>query len=177
MSFKELGSHVLGRGVFLALESMQLEAPDGSEVVRDIVRHPGGVAVLPVEGERLWLVDQYRPALGKRILEVPAGKLDLEDEPVEEAARRELEEELGMIPVALVPMGVMAVSPGYVDEVIHLFVADGIVAGDRQPQGAEEHDAVIVEMTLGEAMARMDQGEIEDAKTQLLLLAWWRRQR
>jgi ADP-ribose pyrophosphatase len=176
VTFRHLRTSTLGRGVLLTLESLELIDPDGHHVVRDVVRHPGGVAVLPVAGERIWLVDQYRPAIGRRILEAPAGKLDRPGEPPMKAAERELEEELGMRPARLVEMGRMLPSPGYTDEVIHLYVADGIVAGKRQPQGAEEHDAVVVEMTLDDAMDRLGRGEIDDAKTQILLLAWMRRQ-
>ncbi len=176
MTFQHLRSSPLGRGVLLTLEALELLDPEGHHVVRDVVRHPGGVAVLPVDGTRVWLVDQYRPAIGRRILEAPAGKLDRPGEPPAEAAERELEEELGMRPRQLVAIGQMLPSPGYTDEVIHLFVADGIVAGNRQPQGAEEHDATVVELTLDDAMERLGRGEIDDAKTQVLLLAWTRRQ-
>lgn len=176
MTFRVLDRTVLGRGVFLALESLELETPEGSSVVRDVIRHPGGVAVLPVDDGRIWLTEQYRAAVGRRLLEVPAGKLDHPDEAPADAAARELEEEMGLRPIRLVAVGRMLPSPGYTDEVIHLFVADGIVAGTRTPQGAEEHDAEVVELTLDDALARMDRGELDDAKTQLVLQAWRRRQ-
>lgn len=175
MTFRPVRSRELGRGVLIALESLELIAPDGRPIVRDVVRHPGGVAVLPVADERVWLVDQYRPAIGRRILEVPAGKLDHPGERPLDAAVRELGEEMGMSADRWVPLGVMLPSPGYTDEVIHLFAADGIVAGKRRPQGAEEDDAVIVELALDDAMGRLERGEIDDAKTQLALMAWTRR--
>ncbi|MEX1005719.1 MAG: NUDIX hydrolase [Acidimicrobiia bacterium] len=175
MTFAEEGRETLGEGVFVRLERVTLRGPDGSTHPRDVLRHPGGVAVLPVDDGRVWLVRQYRVAMRRDILEIPAGKRDVADEPPIETARRELREELGMTAAEWVSLGTMEPSPGYTDEVIHLFAARGIVAGARRPDGIEEVEAAVVTMTLEDAMDAIDAGEITDAKTQIALLRWSRR--
>lgn len=177
MNFRVLGARRLARGVFLALERVHLLGPHGEAAVRDVVRHPGGVAVLPVDGTDVLLVRQYRVAAGGPILEIPAGKRDRAGEDPALAAVRELEEEIGAVPVSMVTLGPMLPSPGYTDEVIHLYVADGIVLTERRPDGAEEHHAEVVRMPLGEALAMVEDGRIADAKTQIALLWWARRRR
>lgn len=146
--------------------------PGGTVTLRDVVRHPGGVAVLPVDGDQVWLIRQYRVAAGGRLLEIPAGKLDVDGESAEVAAARELEEELGVSPRRLVRLGAMLPSPGYTDELIHLYAADGIVPGERRPDGAEEVDAEVLRMPFAELIDRIGRGEVLDAKTQLAALAW-----
>lgn len=175
MRFTEEGSTTLGQGIFMRLERVTLRAPDGSTHARDVLRHPGSVAVLPVEGDRVWLVRQYRVAMGRPLLEIPAGKRDVTDEPPVETAVRELGEELGMRASEWMSLGSMEPSPGYTDEVIHLFAASGIVPTTRRPEGVEEAEAEIVEMSIDEALAAVDDGTITDAKTQIALLRWARR--
>jgi ADP-ribose pyrophosphatase len=175
VSFVTEGVTTLGTGIFVRLERVTLRAPDGTTHPRDVLRHPGGVAVLPIHNDTVWLIRQYRVAVGRSLLEIPAGKRDNPGEPPLETARRELDEELGMTAEHWVSLGTMEPSPGYTDEVIHLFAASGIVADARRPQGVEEVEAEIVTMTLGAAMAAVDSGEITDAKTQLALLRWSRR--
>ncbi|MEX2654302.1 MAG: NUDIX hydrolase [Acidimicrobiia bacterium] len=175
MNFVEEGVTTLGTGLFIRLERVVLRAPDGTTHPRDVLRHPGGVAILPTESGRVWLLRQYRVAVRRPLLEIPAGKRDIADEPPIEGARRELREELGMTASDWSSLGTMEPSPGYTDEVIHLFAASGIVADTRHPQGAEEVEAEVVEMSLDEALAAVDSGEITDAKTQIALLRWSRR--
>ena len=175
MRFTEEETSTLGEGMFVRLERVILRGADGSTHPRDVLRHPGGVAVLPVDGATVWFVRQYRVAIGRDILEIPAGKRDVSGEPPIETARRELREELGMTASEWVSLGTMEPSPGYTDEVIHLFAASGIVAEARRPDGIEEAEAAVVTMTLEDAMHAIDAGEITDAKTQIALLRWSRR--
>jgi ADP-ribose pyrophosphatase len=175
VNFVEESTTTLGQGIFIRLERVELRAPDGSVHPRDVLRHPGGVGVLPIDGGRVWLVRQYRVAVGRELLEIPAGKRDVTGESPEVGARRELAEELGMQAAEWIPLGSMEPSPGYTDEVIHLFAARGIVADTRDPQGVEESEAEIVEMSLDDALSAIDDGRITDAKTQIALLRWARR--
>lgn len=175
MNFVEEGVTTLGEGIFIRLDRIILRAPDGTTHPRDVLRHPGGVGVLPVDGDRLWFLRQYRVAVGRSLLEIPAGKRDVADEPPIETARRELQEELGMTARDWISLGTMESSPGYTDEVIHLFAASGIVASARHPAGVEEVEAEMVSMTVADALDAIDTGIITDAKTQIALLRWSRR--
>lgn len=175
MSFRLVGRRHLATGVFLRLERIHLLAPDGLPVARDVVRHPGGVAILPVGEDRIWFVVQERAPYRREVLEIPAGKIDPSDTTPVEAARRELAEELGAFVDRLETLGVMYPSPGYTDEVIHLYLAEGIVPRERQPDGAEERFAQVASLSIEEALSRVERGEIPDAKTQLALLLWARR--
>lgn len=172
MTFSRLGTRLLAAGVFLRMERVHLLGPDLRTSIRDVVRHPGGVGVLPVEGDSIHLISQFRVAVGRPLLEIPAGKLDKVGEDPEEAARRELAEEMGLGATRLIRLGAMYPSPGYTDELIHLYAADGIVPADRRPDGAEEHESEIVVLSLAEAYAQLERGDILDAKTQIALLTW-----
>lgn len=175
MTFTQVETRTLGRGVIVRLDRIVLQASDGSLHDRDVVRHPGGVAVLAVEDGVTWLVRQYRVAVGRPILEIPAGKRDREGEDPKDVAVRELAEELGMRAATWESLGVMDPSPGYSDERIHLFAATGIVRVERRPDGVEEDEAEIVEMPVEDALAAVDDGSITDGKTQVALLRWARR--
>jgi ADP-ribose pyrophosphatase len=110
-------------------------------------------------------------------MEIPAGRLDPGDRTPEEAARRELLEELGATASEWTALGEMLPSPGYSDEVIHLFAAQGLSFGDRRPDGSEERQAALVPLPAAEALLRIGTGDLTDAKTQLALLLWDRKRR
>jgi ADP-ribose pyrophosphatase len=175
--FRLLGWRRLARGVFLRFHRQHLIGGDGTPVTRDVVRHPGGVGILAIEGDRVWLVTQRRAPFGSEVMEIPAGRLDPGDRTPEEAARRELLEELGATASEWTALGEMLPSPGYSDEVIHLFAAQGLSFGDRRPDGSEERQAVLVPLPAAEALLRIGTGDLTDAKTQLALLLWDRKRR
>lgn len=175
MTFRRLGHRRLASGVFLHLDRRYLIDARGKALARDVVRHPGGVAVLPVHDGIVWLVSQYRTAVEQRVLEIPAGKLDPLDTHLPTAALRELAEEVGAAATEVIHLTTMFPSPGYTDEVIHVFAATGLTFGDRRPDGAEELNAEMVSLSLDEALHRIETGEINDSKTQLALLLWARR--
>ena len=175
MSLRRLGFDRLASGIFLHLDRVWLEGPGGERHARDVIQHPGGVAVLPVDGDDVLLVRQYRVAVDRWVLEIPAGKLDQPGEPPDEAARRELTEELGVHAKRLVALGSTLPSPGYTSEEIHLFAAEGILDGERAPHGLEEESAELIRMPLREALQLVDEGQIIDAKTQIALSLWARR--
>lgn len=179
MGFEAVDRTTVGRGTFLELEAVTLRGPDGMTVRRDVVRHPGGVAVLALDDrKRVVMVRQYRVAFACNVLEIPAGKLDHPGETPHAAAVRELEEEIGYRPVRLESLGRMLPSPGYTDEVIHLYAAEGIVESpDRRPDGVEEQHAEVMRITVERALGMIESGEITDAKTQIALLRWNARRR
>lgn len=174
MSLPVLGHRRLATGVFLSYDRRYLIDEDRA-VARDVVRHPGGIAILPIENDEVWLVAQFRTAAGRQVLEVPAGRLDpLDTEPLQ-AARRELAEEIGASAANWRHLTSMLPSPGYTDETIHVYAASGLAFTERQPDGAEERSLEIVRCSLAEAFDSIDRGEIVDAKTQIALLLWARR--
>jgi 8-oxo-dGTP pyrophosphatase MutT (NUDIX family) len=150
-----------GRIVDLGLERVAL--PDGRETELEIVRHPGGAAVVALDHrDRVCLVHQYRHAAGGWLWELPAGKLDCAEDPGQ-TARRELEEEAGVRARAWRPLGILHSSPGVCTEVIHLFLAR-----DLQPVGQQlEHDELLEVhwMPFDEALQWAVSGRISDAKT------------
>lgn len=173
--FEVASSRLLGEGVFLRLEEIRLVSESGREAVRDVVRHPGGVAILPIDGDQVWLIRQHRVALGREIDEIPAGKLDREGEDVAAAARRELAEELGATATRLEHLASMAPSPGYTDEMIEIYVAEGLEFDEKNPQGEEELNATVYSLPMANALDRITTGELIDAKTLVALLEWNRR--
>jgi ADP-ribose pyrophosphatase len=159
-----------GRIISLAVEEHRL--PDGRSARFEIVRHPGGAAVLPVLPDgRLVLIRQWRPAVGAMVLELPAGRLEPGEAP-ETCARRELQEEVGYRPGHLEPLGELLPAVGFCDERIHLFLAREL---EPVPQALEPDEYLeIVPLTLAEALERLDRGEIPDGKTALALLRYAR---
>jgi len=157
-----------GRFIRVSLEEHSL--PDGRRGAFEIVRHPGGAAVLPIlDDGRVLLIRQFRPAVDASILELPAGKLDPGEAP-RDCAARELEEETGYRAARLEPLGQMWTAVGFCDELLHLFVARDLSPGERATEPDE-----FIELTplpLGEALALLQRGEIRDGKTQLALLLY-----
>lgn len=137
----------------------------------DVVRALGASAVLALTPDgQVVLVRQEREAVEERLLEIPAGLLDVEGEPPLETARRELLEEAGYRAGSVEPLGRIHTSPGFVDEVCHLFLAGGCV----REKGPEEGIEVLV-LPLREAVAMVERGEITDSKTVAALLLAARR--
>lgn len=156
-----------GRIVHLSLDSVRF--PDGSTGELEMIRHSGAAAVLPLLDEpdvadpRILLLRQYRYAAGGYILEVPAGRPDQPGEDWKVCARRELEEEAGLIAERLVPLTTIYTTPGFTDERIHLFLALGVREGSTRLDPDEFIEPV--SLTLDEALERVRTGEISDAKT------------
>jgi len=152
----------------LKISQEQVKLPNGRTVELDIVRHPGASAVVPfVSVDEILLIRQYRYAAGGSILEVPAGKLDPGDTP-ESCAARELEEEAGRRARRLEKLASIFTTPGFTDEVIHLFAAFDL---DPVPT-RHEHDEVIelVPMRLDHALELVWKGTLRDAKSALALI-------
>jgi ADP-ribose pyrophosphatase len=155
-------------GFRLDVSRERVTLPNGREVVLDIVRHPGAAAVVPfVSEDEVLLIRQFRHAAGGTILEVPAGKLDPGDTP-ELCAHRELEEEAGRRAGRLVRLGRIFTTPGFTDEVIHLFAAFDLTPVPRRPQDDEVIE--VVPMRLALALELVWSGELSDAKSALALI-------
>jgi len=152
-----------------------IERADGSRSERDLVWHPGAVAILARDPDgRLLFVRQWRVPADRALLEIPAGTLDVHDGGVEDpglAARRELEEETGYRAASWQKLAEFWTAPGFASELMHLYLADGLTAADVGRLGPDEDEHLELErLTLGEALAKVDDGSIADAKSILGLL-------
>ena len=148
------------------LDSARL--PDGSIALREVVEHPGGVAVLPLEADgTVWCVRQFRYPFSELLLEIPAGKLEPGEAP-ENAARRELSEETGLEAGDLRYLGRHYCSPGYNSEVLHIYLARGLRHGPAHPDAGEF--LAVEKHSLSELTALALSGELPDTKTAVAVL-------
>ena len=164
--FRFLDEETVYSGWILDVAKARFEAPDGSTFDRDVVHHPGAVAIVPIVDGDVVLVRQYRPAIDKLFLEIPAGLRDVADEPPIETAQRELIEEIGMRAGQLTPISVFHNSVGFSDEEIHLFLGTDLELVEREMTNSpEEQSMEIVRLSLADAQTMITNGEITDAKT------------
>jgi ADP-ribose pyrophosphatase len=162
-----------GRIVSLAVEEHRL--PDGRLADFEIVRHPGGAAVLPVLADgRVVLINQFRPAAGGMVLEIPAGRLEPGEVP-EACIHRELQEEVGYRAGRLAKLGQMLTAVGFCDEVVHLYVATELLPVAMAPEPDEYIE--VLTLSLAEALQMVREGRVSDGKTQLALLLFAGRRR
>lgn len=150
-------------GRIFNVNRLQVELPDGRRALRDVVRHPGAVAIVALTEEgRICLVRQYRTALGRVTVEIPAGKLAAGEDPLE-CANRELLEETGMIAERMAFLTTIASSDGFCDELIHIYMATGLTFAKSSPDDDEFINVDLVEVS--ELVDAVLDGRIEDAKT------------
>jgi 8-oxo-dGTP pyrophosphatase MutT (NUDIX family) len=170
MSFERVDSKTVWEGQIATVHVDRVRYDDGDEADRERVSHPGAVAVVAHDGERLFLVRQPREAVDEQsLLELPAGKLDAEGEGPLETAKRELAEEIGKGARTWRHLTTFYTSPGFVEEVCHVYVASDLY--DESAEAEEDERIEIVEAPLAELDAVI-QG-CHDAKT-LVGLLWFR---
>ena len=169
-----MSSRIVYRGTTLVVSQDEVVLPGGRRIELDVVRHPGAAAIVPFESPTdVLLIRQYRYAAGGTILEVPAGKLDGEDPEI--CAARELEEEAGRRAGRLEKLGSILTTPGFTDEVIHLFAAFDLTPTEAR---LEAHEVLsVVRMPFAEAVDKVERGEIDDAKSVCAILMAARRAR
>jgi ADP-ribose pyrophosphatase len=145
------------------VEEVERVHADGSRSLRAVVRHPGAVAIIPlVDPEHVCLIKNHRVSVGQTLLEIPAGTLE-QGEPPEVTAARELAEETGYQATSLERLTSFYLSPGVLDERMHLFVAQGLHAGPAHREATEEIENLITPWD--DALAMIFDGRICDAKT------------
>jgi ADP-ribose pyrophosphatase len=165
-AFRKLSERLIHQGRVVGFWEGTFVGPDGVEFTRDIVRHPGAVSVVPLlDDGTVALVRQYRAALDDEVLEIPAGKLDVEGESLEVCAARELEEEVGLRAGRLVHLVGFAQSPGFCDEINHVFLGTELEEIPHQRQGVEEENMVVEHVALADVPALVAKGTIIDGKT------------
>ncbi|GIW50554.1 MAG: ADP-ribose pyrophosphatase [Anoxybacillus sp.] len=146
--------------------------PNGETSKREIVKHPGAVAVLAItEENKIVLVRQYRKALERVLVEIPAGKLEKGEAPLE-TAKRELEEETGYVCEKMEPLHSFYTSPGFADELVHIFLAKGLTKKSEKQMLDDDEFVDVLEVTLEEALNMVEEKQIYDAKTIYALLYW-----
>jgi 8-oxo-dGTP pyrophosphatase MutT (NUDIX family) len=167
MSFKRIGSREVWKGRVLAVRQDRFLYEDGEEVEREIVSHPGAVAVLAHDGERLYLVAHPREAVDEQeLLELPAGKLDHEGESPLETGKRELAEEIGKGASSWRHLTTCYSSPGFTDEAIHLYLATGLYDERMETDESERIEVRPVPLSELDDAIR----DCRDAKTMIGLL-------
>lgn len=156
-------------GKLVKVNRLDVTLPDGKSAVREAIRHPGASAIVPVdENGYVTLVRQYRAPIASVLLEIPAGKLDYKGEDRLEAAKRELREETGLTAENWVHLTDIVTAPGFCDELISIYLATGLSAGEDEPD--EDEFLNIVKMPLAELIGMAKRGEITDSKTLVGLL-------
>jgi ADP-ribose pyrophosphatase len=161
-TFRALGERERFAGSFLRLVTGTFVGPDGFIFDRDIVRHPGAVVIVPVEadGRHVLCIRQFRSAVGETLLELPAGKLDVPDEPPIECAARELAEEVGVRAGQLTELCSYYNSPGFSDERSYLYLAEGLEPCEREAHGVEESHISVESVDLGSLDELISTGQV-----------------
>lgn len=153
--------------IFKAL-CYDVSLPDGSMEKREVVRHNGGSSIIPIDDEgNVYMVRQYRVSVGEVLLEIPAGKVEIGEES-EECARRELEEETGLIAEEIKHLISFYPTPGYCSEKIHVFMATGLKQG--KPNRDEKEFLHVVKYPLADLVCMVENGSITDSKTALAIM-------
>ncbi|RHW39426.1 NUDIX hydrolase [Lysinibacillus yapensis] len=167
---KSFRSNSIFKGKVISLKVDDVILPNGKEAKREIINHPGAVAIIAITKEgKLVLVEQYRKALERSIIEIPAGKLEPGEKP-EITARRELEEETGYGAHQLTYLQTFATSPGFADEIVHLFVAQDLYKIEEKADLDEDEFVELMEVTVEEAEQLVQEQKIYDAKTAFAVL-------
>lgn len=167
--FAIVGSRLVCETQYLRLFEIDLETPSGDIGKRTVGRIGHAVAVVAVDGDDVVLIRQYRTPLDRALLELPAGKLDIPGEDPQEAAKRELAEEVGFVAGSIRRVVGFHTSPGFLDEYLTIYIATDLTPVAAQPMGPEEVAAEIVRIPVSEIPAMLP--EIEDAKTMVGLMA------
>jgi 8-oxo-dGDP phosphatase len=180
--FRRISDVEIYQGHIWRVVVSEFEDPKGERFQRDIVRSPGAVAAVPLvfdaEGNpSVVLIAQYRAAYEREMIEIPAGMRDVDGEPPEETARRELAEEVGLAPGRLDLLIEMVPQPGMSDGTTMVYLATECSPASVQPHGPEEEHARRLHVPLADAVAMVEAGEISDGKSIAGLLLTERRLR
>jgi ADP-ribose pyrophosphatase len=168
MEERTVASRSVWSGRVIRVRIDEVVRDDGHRTSREIVEHPGAVAIVAWDGQRLAMVRQWRHATGRALLEVPAGTLEPDERPLE-TARRELAEEVGCAAADWTEGPGFFTAPGFCDERMHLYLARGLTESVAEADEDEQLD--VTWMTLPDVVAAIDDGRIEDAKT-IAAVAW-----
>ncbi|MFS0722728.1 NUDIX domain-containing protein [Paenibacillus sp. 1P07SE] len=166
-----ISSKPIYEGQVITLQVDTVRLPDGGTATREIVRHPGAAAVVALLGDKLIVVEQYRKPMEKFQVEIPAGKLDGNEDP-RTAAFREFEEETGFKAADMKLISAFYTSPGFADEKLYLYWAEGLTKGQMSLD--EEEFLAVSTISFEEAQQYIREERISDAKTMMAVYAWQR---
>ncbi len=162
---KTISSRSIFNGKIIDVQVDDVLLPDGNKSRREIVKHPGAVAIIPItEDNKIIFVEQYRKPLERSLIEIPAGKIEPNEKP-EITAVRELEEETGYTTDQLELVASFYTSPGFADEMIHLYFTNQLKRLQQTIPGDEDEFVEIHELTLDQAEQLINGKKIYDAKT------------
>jgi ADP-ribose pyrophosphatase len=163
MSERITKAHYAYTGRLLKLRVARVRLPNGAETTREIVEHPGAVAIIPIlDGNKILVTKQYRIAARRHLMEIPAGTLEPDESP-RSCAKRELTEETGYAAKRMRKVFSCYLAPGYSTEKIHFFVASKLVPS--KPTRVEDEVITVQAMDLHEGLRAIETGEIQDGKT------------
>ncbi|GGD00222.1 NUDIX domain-containing protein [Pontibacillus salipaludis] len=167
---KTVHTESIYKGKVISLQVDDVSLPDGNTSKRELIKHPGAVAIIPITPEgKMVLVEQYRKALERSVVEIPAGKLEPGEDP-DETAKRELEEETGYTTESLEFVTSFSTSPGFADEIVHLYLAKDLKKAENKLDGDDDEFVELIEASLQEAEEMEREQRIWDAKTAYALL-------
>lgn len=169
--FRKRSERLVHQGHLISLAEGTFDGPDGSSFTRDVIHHPGAVSVVPYDADgTVLLVRQYRAAIDRDLLEIPAGKRDVADEPPELTAHRELAEEVGRTAGRMDLLGTFYNSPGFCDEYSYTYLARDLGEVPTEAHSVEEAAMTVESVRFGDALEMITRGDITDAKTIIALL-------
>jgi ADP-ribose pyrophosphatase len=165
MNFKVTNSETIFHGKVFDVRVDQIEYPEtGNKSFRQVAIHPGGAVILPLQDDgKVILISQYRYPHNQVVLELPAGKLEKGEDPLN-CASRELTEETGYIAKKITKLGKIYTTPGFCNETLHIYIAEGLIQGNHSREEGEE-DITMHALTLEEIDDKIKSGDIVDAKT------------
>ncbi len=160
---QKVKSRIIFKGGIIDLYLDKVKLPNGKIATREKVSHPGAVGIVPItEKGNILLVKQFRYPVKKVLMEIPAGKIDKGEIPLE-CAKRELKEETGAAGGKLIHLKTFYSSPGFCNEIMHLFMAEGFKKGNKCPEDDEFLE--IVEIKMEDSLSFIESGRLKDAKT------------
>lgn len=158
-----LNEKLIHKGNFMDFVNIDVKLPNGKNANRDVIKHPGACAVIAfLDSENIILVEQFRLPLNKTLLEIPAGKLNKKEDPMD-CAKRELQEETGYVAKEIEYLGSIATAPGFCDEIIHLYKAWNLSLGEKN-EDEDEFTSVKV-LNINDLKEMIKKGKIIDGKT------------
>jgi len=175
-AFRHVDERVVHQGHIVKFVEATFESPTGDRFQRDVVRHPGAAAAVPLHDDgTVTMVRQFRAPHDAFVLELPAGKLDVDGEDPEAAMHRELAEEVGLEAARMERLVSVALSPGFCDEVIHIYLATGLSEVPSSAHGLEEEYMEVERVPLDDVPGMIERGQLVDGKSIIGLLETLRR--